>query len=75
LDAVSFKEFRVRQDSLDTITVELGGRETITAEEEMRLRSYLIQATDPAFNIAIKLTNAIDWSGNPKRLSFTRSVD
>ena len=75
LDALSFTEFRVRQDSLDTITVELGGRETITAEEEMRLKSYLIQATDPAFKIAIKLTNAIDWSGNPKRLSFTRSVD
>jgi hypothetical protein len=34
LEAFAFEECRVRQAALDTITVEIGGRECITADEE-----------------------------------------
>lgn len=74
LDIVDFKEFRVRQDALETITVEVGGRDSITADEEAKLRSYVTKATDPAFNVEIRPVKQIDWSANPKRLFFSSSV-
>lgn len=74
LEIVDFKEFRVRQERIDTITVEIGGRENITADEEATLRRYIIKATDPAFNIEIRPVKEIDWTANPKRLFFSSSV-
>ena len=74
LDIVDFKEFRVRQDAIETITVEVGGRDSITADEEAKLRSYVTKATDPAFNVEIRPVKQIDWSANPKRLFFSSSV-
>ncbi len=74
LRAVAFKECRVRQAEVDTITIEIGGRENITADEETNLKKLVIKATDPAFNIKIKLVKEIDWSENPKRLFFSSSV-
>jgi len=74
LEIVDFKEFRVRQERIDTITVEIGGRENITADEEATLRMYIIKATDPAFNIEIRPVKEIDWTANPKRLFFSSSV-
>src|SRR5262249_43266614 len=49
LDAAAFKECRIRQLEVDTITIELGGRENITADEEAKLKKLVIKATDPAF--------------------------
>jgi phenylacetate-CoA ligase len=74
LDAVAFEECRVRQTEIDTITVEIGGRESITAEEEANLKKLVIKATDSAFKINIEPVKQIDWSGNPKRLFFSSSV-
>jgi phenylacetate-CoA ligase len=74
LEAVTFKECRIRQAKIDTITVEIGGRENITADEEEKLKNLMINATDPAFNIKIKPVREIDWSENPKRLFFSSSV-
>jgi phenylacetate-CoA ligase len=74
LEAVAFEECRVRQTEIDTINIEIGGRENITADEEARLRKVIIRATDPAFNINIKPVKTIDWSENPKRLFFASSV-
>jgi phenylacetate-CoA ligase len=74
MEAVAFKECRVRQAEIDTITIEIGGRKNITADEETNLKNLVIKATDPAFNIKIKPVEEIDWSGNPKRLFFTSSV-
>ena len=74
LKAVAFKECRVRQIETDTITVEIGGRENISADEEANLKKLMISATDPAFNIKIMPVAEIDWSGNPKRLFFSSAV-
>lgn len=74
LEAVAFEECRVRQTAIDSITIEIGGRESITADEEATLRKVIIKATDPAFNINIRPVKEIDWSENPKRLFFTSSV-
>jgi phenylacetate-CoA ligase len=74
LEAVAFEECRFRQTEIDSITVEIGGRESITADEEATLKKIIIKATDPAFNINIRPVKKIDWSGNAKRLFFTSSV-
>ena len=69
-----FTECRVRQNELDTIDVELGGREAISDEEKSNLTKLMLKATDPAFKVRIKTTDRIDWSGSPKQLLFTSSV-
>ena len=74
LDAVVFEECRVRQTEIDSVTVEIGGRESITAEEEANLKKLIVKATDSVFKINIKPVKQIDWSGNPKRLFFSSSV-
>ena len=74
LEIVDFKEFRVRQNTIDTISVEVGGRESITADEEKTLKDYIVKATDPAFNVEIKPVKEIDWSASLKKLFFSSSV-
>ena len=73
-EAVEFKECRFRQEAIDTITVQIGGRETLTPEEEEKLKATIIAATDPAFKVVIKPVKEIDWSDNPKQLFFSSSV-
>jgi phenylacetate-CoA ligase len=74
LEAASFKECRFTQTEIDTIVLEIGGRESIAADEEEALRRLVIKVTDPAFKVEIRAVNEIDWSGNPKRLFFSSSV-
>jgi phenylacetate-CoA ligase len=75
VNVVEFRECRFRQDAIDTITVQIGGRETLAPEEEDKLRAAIIAASDPAFKIEIKPVKEIDWSDSPKRLFFTSSVN
>jgi phenylacetate-CoA ligase len=73
-EIMPFSEIRFRQDQLDILDVEIGGRDSLTAEEQAALTAYLIRATDPAFKVRIKPVAQIDWSNNPKRLFFASSV-
>ena len=73
-EVVSFRECRVRQPDLKTITVELSRPDDVTAEEETKLKMVIAKATDPAFVVTIKTVKEIDWSANPKRLFFSSAV-
>jgi phenylacetate-coenzyme A ligase PaaK-like adenylate-forming protein len=73
-EAVEFKECRFRQETIDTITVQIGGRETLSQEEEEKLKATIIAVTDPVFKVVIKPVQEIDWSDNPKQLFFSSSV-
>ena len=73
-EAVEFSECRFRQDAIDTITVYIGGRETLSREEEEKLKATIIAVTDPAFEVVIRPVKEIDWSDNPKQLFFSSSV-
>jgi hypothetical protein len=59
---------------MDTITVQIGGRETLSHEEEEKLTTTIIAVTDPVFKVVIKPVKEIDWSDNPKQLFFSSSV-
>jgi phenylacetate-CoA ligase len=74
LDAVSFTDVKVRQLEVGKITIEIGGRETIAAEEENRIRALMIERTDPTAQIEIIPRRNIDWSDSPKRLLYTSVV-
>jgi phenylacetate-CoA ligase len=74
LETVPFAECRFRQTEIDRITVEIGGRDNLTADEEKNLKKVIVKATDSAFHIEIRAVKQIDWSGNPKRLLFTSSI-
>jgi phenylacetate-coenzyme A ligase PaaK-like adenylate-forming protein len=73
-EVVEFKECRFRQETLDTITVQIGGREALNQEEELKLRATIIAVTDPVFKVMIEPVKEIDWSDNPKQLYFSSSV-
>ena len=73
-EAIDFKDCRFRQDEIDTITVQIGGREKLSQEEEERLTALVVAATDPAFKVVINPVMEIDWSDNPKQLLFSSSV-
>src|SRR5882757_7801100 len=60
-EAVDFEECRFRQETLDTITVQIGGRESLDRDEEERLKATIIAATDPAFKVVVKSVREIDW--------------
>jgi phenylacetate-coenzyme A ligase PaaK-like adenylate-forming protein len=73
-EAVEFDECRFRQDTIDTISVQIGGREALSPEEEAKLTDVIHAATDPVFRVVIKPVKKIDWSDNPKQLFFSSSV-
>jgi len=73
-EAVEFRECRFRQETIDTITVQVGGRETLSHEEEEKLKATVIAVSDPVFKVVIKPVAEIDWSDNPKQLFFSSAV-
>ncbi len=73
-EVIAFKECRIRQPDNQTIKVEIGGREHLTADEQRSLQELIVKITDPALTIDIKSVKEIDWSSNPKRLFFSSSV-
>jgi phenylacetate-CoA ligase len=73
-EVATFEECRIRQPDIETIIVELGGRDHLAAEEESKLKALIVKATDPAFTIKINPVKEIDWSSNPKRLFFSSAV-
>ena len=73
-EIAKFTEFRIHQPDVMTITVELGGRDSLTPAEEDHLRAFVTRASDPVFDVRIKVSPVINWVGNPKRLAFTSAV-
>ena len=74
LEALDFKECRFKHETMDTITAYIGGRDTLSQEEEEKLKAIIIASIDPAFRVIVKPVKDIDWSDNPKQLFFSSSV-
>jgi phenylacetate-coenzyme A ligase PaaK-like adenylate-forming protein len=73
-EVIDFKECRFRQEAIDSITAYIGGRETLSPDEEEKLRATVVAVTDPVFTVVIKPVKEIDWSDNPKQLFFSSKV-
>jgi phenylacetate-CoA ligase len=71
---LNFAEFRVRQTDFDTIVVEFGGRDELTADEIATVTEYLKIRAGDEFNIEIIPRPKIDWGDSVKRLAFRSEV-
>jgi phenylacetate-CoA ligase len=74
LEIVDYTEFRIRQVSLDAITIEIGGRETLAADEVGKVTTFLKARAGDEFRIDVVACTAIDWGDSAKRLSFSCEV-
>lgn len=70
LRAADFTECRVRQHSIDTLTVEIGGRQALDPVEVDNLTRLVVAATDPAFRVEVVAQERLDWANDAKRLFF-----
>jgi phenylacetate-coenzyme A ligase PaaK-like adenylate-forming protein len=71
---LNFTEFRIRQLDFDTILVEFGGRDELTADEMAAATKYLKARAGDAFKIDITPRPKIDWGDSVKRLAFRSEV-
>lgn len=69
-----FKEFRIRQTALDTIVIEIGGRDALTDQELSGLRDVISVHAGPGFKIEIRAVAEINWGAGAKRLGFKSEV-
>jgi len=69
-----FKEYRVRQVDLRTITLELGGRDALTEEETEALIALVRSHVGDDFEVRIIPVGEIDWGQGTKRLGFVSDV-
>jgi phenylacetate-CoA ligase len=67
-------EFRIRQVSLDSILVEIGGRQTVTPDEVNNVIAFLKARSGDEFKIDVIARPAIDWGDSVKKLSFRCEV-
>jgi phenylacetate-coenzyme A ligase PaaK-like adenylate-forming protein len=65
-----FDEYRIRQVSLQKIIVEIGGRETLNAEEIAGFVKFVNERAGSGFEVEVKAVKEITWGKNVKRLGF-----
>jgi phenylacetate-CoA ligase len=70
LEIVRLEEFRIRQVDFDSITIEIGGRETLMAEEVANITAHLKARSRNEFKIEVIPCSSIDWGASTKRQSF-----
>jgi len=74
LEIVKCDEYRIRQTALDTIEVEIGGLDQLSADQMAALKSLLKERAGDEFQIHITAVRNINWGNNVKRLAFHSEV-
>jgi phenylacetate-coenzyme A ligase PaaK-like adenylate-forming protein len=69
-----FNEYRLRQTDLQTIVVELGGRDALAPEETEALIALVRSHAGDDIEVRIKPVAEIDWGQGTKRLGFVSDV-
>jgi phenylacetate-CoA ligase len=70
LKVVKCDEYRIRQISVDTIDVEIGGIDQLTADQMSSLQKLFKDRAGDEFTIRISTVQKIDWGNDTKRLGF-----
>ena len=65
-----FSEYRIRQTGINTVVVEIGGRESLSSDETDALIKLIKVHAGDEFDIQVKTVTHIDWGSNTKRLGF-----
>jgi len=74
LQIVKCDEYRIRQTTLNTIEVEIGGIDQLSADQTAVLKSLLKERAGDEFQIHINAVRNINWGNNAKRLAFHSEV-
>jgi hypothetical protein len=74
LKIVKCNEYRIRQTKLDTIEVEIGGIDRLSAEQMSSLEGLFKQQAGDQFKIQISTVSEINWGNDTKRLGFRSEV-
>jgi phenylacetate-CoA ligase len=75
LDAICpLKEFRIRQTGLDSIVVEIVGRESISAAQTDALSDFIKKLAGPSFKVQVQILQEINWGSSLKRLGFRNEL-
>jgi phenylacetate-coenzyme A ligase PaaK-like adenylate-forming protein len=69
-----FDEYRIRQTAIETIVVEIGGRDSLTPEETAALVALIRRHAGDEFEVAVKAVARIDWGGSVKRLGYSCEI-
>jgi len=71
-DIVSIREFFFEQVQPGNVLMHLVPEGKVSPESLSKLQNYLTGVTSKELTFEIKLTEAIDWTANPKKLPFIR---
>jgi phenylacetate-CoA ligase len=74
LEIVKCDEHRVRQTALDTIEVDIGGVDQLSADQMAALTSLFKDLVGDEFQIRINAVRTINWGNAAKRLAFYSEV-
>ena len=74
LEIVKCDEYRIRQTTLNTIEVEIGGIDHLSPDRMAALKSLFKERAGGEFHININAVRNINWGNNAKRLAFHSDV-
>lgn len=74
LEIVQCDEFRIKQSALNTIEVEIGGIDHLTADQMGALETLFKERAGHEFQIHISAVRTINWGDSTKRLAFRSEV-
>ena len=69
-----FDEYRIRQTDIETIVVEIGGRDSLAPEETAAFIALIKRHAGDEFGIKVEAVAQIDWGHSIKRLGFHSDV-
>ena len=69
-----FDEYRIRQIDVKTIVVEIGGRQSLTADEIAAFIDLVKRRAGDDFEVQVKPVAPIEWGNSIKRLGFHSEV-
>lgn len=69
-----FDEYRIRQTGLNTLVVEIGGRDSLSGNEIDSFKKLVQLHAGSEFDVQVKPVAAIDWGAGIKKLGFRNEI-
>ena len=70
----TFDEFRIRQTALNTIVLEIGGREHLSPDIAKAFHDLIRSHAGAEFKVEVRPVIQIDWGARQKRLGFYNEI-
>jgi phenylacetate-CoA ligase len=74
MKVADFTEYRIRQTSLDTIVLEIAGRDKLTDDQHKSFIELINNHPGHDFTVDVRAVKEIDWGQSVKRLGFRNEL-